>query len=206
MPNKNRYVVFFGVAAAHLALIAALLGLSRAVSLPFSVGIPITALLIFRPAAHPPAPMARPRLGQAPAFLAPIPEPLAPATPALPVSRRSSEIDWNAAAREAAAAVLERKRPLSFGFPPGGQSALTLGVPSAYSPAHYAGESERTATGELIEWTSDRCYVASDPPTLAEPDFLKNARTTHFGCVPPAGPAPGELFKGLPAYKKYRPH
>lgn len=47
--------------------------------------------------------------------------------------------------------------------------------------------------------------MISDPPSLAEPDFLKNARITRSGCLPPPEPPPGELFKALPAYKKYHP-
>jgi hypothetical protein len=70
---------------------------------------------------------------------------------------------------------------ISFGFPAGGKSALTLGVPSAPSP-HYAGESYRTEGGEQIYWVSDHCYMVSDPPSLFEPDFLKNASLSRIGC------------------------
>lgn len=114
-------------------------------------------------------------------------------------------IDWNAAARRAAAAVLGRRKRKDFGFPPGGKSAITPGVPSPATPAHYAGESDRTPDGEITEWVSARCYVVSDPPLPGEPDFLKNARITRGGCLPPPGPDPGELFKSLRAYKKYHP-
>ena len=119
----------------------------------------------------------------------------------------SGRIDWNAAARQSAAATLERgkRKRISFGFPPGGKSAITLGVPSPSSPAHYAGESDRTASGETTQWTSDRCYIVSDAPIPWEPDVMKHARVTRGGCLPPPGPDPGELFKSLPAYKKLHP-
>jgi hypothetical protein len=57
----------------------------------------------------------------------------------------------------------------------------------------------------VIAWVSDRCYAASDPPPLWEPDILKRAGVTHTVCLPPNGPSRGELFKSLPAYKKYHP-
>jgi hypothetical protein len=120
--------------------------------------------------------------------------------------RSAPAIDWNAAARRAASAALAPPKRISFGFPPGGGSAITLGVPSPSSPAHHAGESDRTADGEVTEWISDRCYIISDPPTLGEPDFLAHARVTRSGCLPPPGPAPGELFESLPSYKKYHPN
>jgi hypothetical protein len=142
-----------------------------------------------------------------------------PSTPLLPLVERVTvvpptsvetspsgrAIDWSSAAHQAAATILERGERIAFGFPAGGKSAITLEVPSRHAPAHHAGESDRTAAGEHIEWTSDRCYVASDPPLPGEPDFLKHARLSHGGCLPPAGPDAGELFKSLPAYKKYHP-
>ena len=69
----------------------------------------------------------------------------------------------------------------------------------------HPGDSYRLEGGEEIQWVSDRCYVASDPPAPWEPDILKLAGMTHTVCLPPNGPSPGELFKSLPAYKKYHP-
>jgi hypothetical protein len=205
MPDKNRYLVFIAVAGAHAVILGMLLGSSRTISLVSSTGIPLTGFLVM-PAARRRSPLARPRLGRSMTPVAPLAEPITLAPPAVPLGNQSrGPIDWDAAARKAAAAVLRRRKQVTFGFPEGGKSALTLGVPSPHTPAHHAGESDRTATGEEIEWTSDRCYVVSDPPSLAEPDFLKNARITHAGCLPPDGPSPGELFKSLPAYKKHHP-
>lgn len=70
---------------------------------------------------------------------------------------------------------------MSFGFPPPGESAINLGVDPP-SPAHYAGEQYRTEGGEQIYWANDRCYLVSDPPSLFEPDFLKNARLSRSVC------------------------
>lgn len=204
MPKKSRYFIFIVVAGAHAVLVGVLLNRSRAISLSYSTGLSMTAFLLRR-VARPRAPVARPRLGETPARLAPIAEPVTPTPPRLPArSPRGRAIDWNAVAAEAAASVLARRKHRSFGFPAGGKSALTLGVPSRSSP-HHAGESYRTQMGEEIEWTSDRCYVVSDRPSPWEPDFLRHARITRSVCLPPAGRAPGELFRSLPAYAKHHP-
>jgi hypothetical protein len=143
-------------------------------------------------------------MGSAPVAPLVAPITLPPPAPTITVPNGPA-IDWNAAARSAAVAVLGRRKRKTFGFPPGGKSAITLGVPSPATPAHYAGESDRTPDGEVTEWVSERCYVVSDPTLPGEPDFLKNARVTRGGCLPPPGPDPGELFKSLRAYKKYHP-
>lgn len=153
MRNRNRSLVFVAVAGAHAVILGVLIGSSRRIGLPSWTGVPVTAFVLR--AVRRRAPVARPRLDEIPTRLSLIAEPITPASPPLPVQGPSgSAIDWHAAAREAAAAVLERKKRISFGFPAGGTSALTLGVPFPYSPAHHAGESERTGTGEVIEWTS----------------------------------------------------
>jgi hypothetical protein len=73
--------------------------------------------------------------------------------------------------------------------------------------AHQAGEEENNAaTGETIEWISDRCYVAVERPPPGTPDFLAHARTSRMGCRDPsAGAARGDLLDNLPAYKKLHP-
>ena len=93
----------------------------------------------------------------------------------------SPAIDWKAEANRSAVKILEPSRRISFGFPPGGKSAITLGVPSPSSP-HYAGEQYREEGGEQIYWLNAHCYLDSDPPSLFEPDFLKNAGVSRIGC------------------------
>lgn len=205
MPAKTRYLVFVAVAATHAVVVAVLVGRSTMVRLSAAGGEPISAFLVTR-AMRPRSPVVRPRLNAGSALLAPIAEPITLAPPSSLVMRPGGrDIDWNAAAKQAAAATLAPHKHVSFGFPPGGTSAITLGVPSPHTPAHYAGESDRTSMGEHIEWTSDRCYVESDPPVPGEPDFLKHARVSRGGCLPPDGPDPGGLFKSLPVYKKLHP-
>lgn len=204
MPTKTRYLVFVAVAATHVVVVAVLAGGTAMVRLSAPGGKPIAVFLVTRTAR--PRSIARPRLDQGSAPIAPIVEPIPLASPDSLVMRPNGRgIDWSATATQAAAATLTPSKRISFGFPPGGKSAITLGVPSPHTPAHYAGESDRTSMGEHIEWTSDRCYVESDPPVPGEPDFLKHARVSRGGCLPPDGPDPGELFKSLPVYKKLHP-
>lgn len=66
---------------------------------------------------------------------------------------------------------------------------------------HYAGEEYTDSTGSHLVWISDSCYIISDPPLPGIPRGLNFSRTN---CVDYAKP-PGELFKDLPAYKKYHP-
>lgn len=209
MPNKRRYLVLAAVTGIHALVLGLLISSSRSLSLSAPGGTPLEAFILMR-AARRHSPLAPPPLGATPAPIEPIVEPITLAPPsAVATSPSGPAIDWNAAANRAAAragtrALMPRKR-ISFGFPPGGKSAITLGVPSPHTPAHHAGETERIAGGGSIEWTSDRCYVESDPPTLGEPDIIRRARITHSNCLPPPGPDPGELFKSLPAYKKLHP-
>lgn len=209
LPNKRRYLALAPVVGIHALVLGVLFSGSRTLSLQSSEGTSLEAFILMRAAhRHPVLAPAPPR--ETSSFIAPLVEPITVSPPAsVATSPSGRPVDWNAAANRAAAraatrALAHRKR-ISFGFPPGGRSAITLGVPSPHTPAHYAGESDRTIGGDHIEWTSDRCYVESDAPLPGEPDIIKRARGTHFGCLPPPGPDPGELFKSLPAYEKYHP-
>lgn len=140
---------------------------------------PITAFILTHPARQH-SPIAPPRLNET--SPPPITEPITLAPPALPViSPSAPTIDWKAEVSQSVAVILQPSKRISFGFPAGGKSAITLGVPSASSP-HYAGESYRSEGGEQIYWVSDHCYMVSDPPSLFEPDFLKNASVSRIGC------------------------
>lgn len=203
VPSKTRYLVFVAVAGIHAVLVGVLISESRALRLSSSGGTPLTAFIVMRPVRlH--TPFMRPSLNESSAPITPMVEPITVTPPA--TTRASGHpIDWKTAGSRAAARVLVQRKRITFGFPPGGKSAITLGVPSLSTPAHHAGESYRTPGGEETEWISERCYIVSDPPLPGGPDFLKNARVTRSGCLPPPGPDPGELFRSLPAYKKLHP-
>jgi hypothetical protein len=205
MQNKKRYPVLAAVVGIHAVVFGMLLSSSRTLSLPVSGGTSLQAFILTRAARrHPPVERPPPAGSSSP--IAPLVEPITlapPASVAVGPSRRT--VDWGAAAKRAAATILQPRKRVSFGFPAGGKSAITLGVPSPHTPAHHAGESDRTLGGEVTEWTSDRCYIVSDPPSPFAPASASHAGVTRSGCLPPPGPDPGELFKSLPAYKKLHP-
>ena len=205
MPNKRRYLVLAPVVGIHALVLGVLLSSSRSLILSAPGGTPLEAFILMRAARrHPPPAPALP--GETSSPIAPVVEPITLALPGpVTTSPGGRAVDWNAAANRAASRVLAPHKRISFGFPPGGKSAITLGVPSPHTPAHHAGETDRTVGGDITTWTSDRCYVESDAPLPGEPDIIKRARVTHSGCLPPPGPDPGELFKSLPAYKKLHP-
>jgi hypothetical protein len=111
-------------------------------------------------------------------------------------------IDWLAEAGRAAEDVTAAPHTRSFGKMP--QAPSWLG-PSRPGPAHYAGEQYRLDTGESVVWVSDRCYIISEPVPLGMPDVFARSRGTQMACLAPSGSPAGELFKDLPAYRKYHP-
>ena len=203
MPNKKRYFVLVAVVGAHALIIGVLLSASRAIRQSSSTGISMTAFILRR-AAHLRIPIARPRLDAARVVPTVEPITLTPPAPAVLSPTGQAAIDWDASARAVVAAALRPRKRITFGFPTG-TSPIMRGAHPPDTSGHHAGDSYRIEGGEEIEWVSDRCYVASDPPPLWEPDILKRAAMTHTVCLPPNGPPPGELFKSLPAYKKYHP-
>ena len=203
MPNKRRYFVLVAVVGAHAVIIGVLCSTSRAIRMPSSSGISMTAFILRR-AAHPRTPIARPRLGDTGAPPAPTVEAITLTPPPAVFSPSGQAIDWDAAARAVVATALQPRKRIIFGFP-AGTSPIMRGARLPDFSGHHAGDSYRIEGGEVIAWVSDRCYVASDPPPLWEPDILKRAEITHTVCLPPDGPSAGELFEGLPAYKKHHP-
>lgn len=204
MQNKRRYLVLAAVVGIHVLVLGMLFSSSRTLRLSAPGGNPLRAFILTRAARRHPSVGPAP-LGERPSPIAPLVEPITLPPPAVAVTRNGRAIDWSAAAKRAATTVLQPRKRISFGFPSGGKSAITLGVPSPHTPAHHAGESDRTPDGEVTEWISDRCYIVSDPPSPFAPESFRHAGVTRSGCLPPPGPDPGELFKSLPAYKRLHP-
>lgn len=202
MPKKRRYFVLVVVAGVHAVIMGVLFDTSRAPRLPSSTGISLTAFILRR-VAHPRMPIARPRLVDT-ALIAPTAEPITLTPPPALTNPTPHAIDWGAAAKAAVTTAMRPRSQITFGFPTG-MSPIMRGAHVPDLSGHHVGDSYTIAGGEEIVWVSDRCYVASDPPALWEPDILKRADMTHTVCLPPSGPTPGDLFKRLPAYKKYHP-
>jgi len=109
-------------------------------------------------------------------------------------------IDWAAEARRAAAVVTGARKVREFGRNPADSGQ----APQRSSPAHQAGEQYRTEDGAWIVWVSDRCYIVSEVPPLGLPQVLARSIPARTVCQGDAEPR-SDLFKHLPAYKKYHP-
>lgn len=144
---------------------------------------------------HPPIPTEN-------ASISPVQPPTAPPPQISVQSGAGTSIDWTAAAERAARTAIAAPRARSFGEIPQAPDWVRS-APS--SPKHYAGEAYRLETGESIVWVSDRCFIVSEPPPLGMPDVFARSLGTRMGCQAPPGPRKGELFKNLPAYRKYHP-
>ncbi|MGH8260673.1 MAG: hypothetical protein ACREUG_13425, partial [Steroidobacteraceae bacterium] len=128
--SKNRYVVILAVAGVHALVLTVFLGRTSTELLPSPTVPPMVAFLLLRPARQH-APVVPSPLNRTAVSIEPIVEPITVAAPApLTTIRGRQTIDWNAAAKRAATAALKTRKQISFGFPPGGKSAITLGVPS----------------------------------------------------------------------------
>jgi hypothetical protein len=110
-------------------------------------------------------------------------------------------IDWAAEARRAAPGVTAPQKFREFGRI---ADAGSRQGPRRSAPPHEAGEQYRDEFGEWIVWVSDRCYLVSDTPTLGMPQVLARSLPSRTVCQADSGPR-SDLFKDLPAYRKYHP-
>ncbi len=112
-------------------------------------------------------------------------------------------VDWDAEAQGVARAATGAPRARSFGHNPASDAP-----PAVVSPdyaVHHAGEQYRDADGTSIVFVSDHCFVASSPPALGTADVLARAIPTRTLCKGDPGWSRADLFKDLPAYRRYHP-
>jgi hypothetical protein len=141
----------------------------------------------------------RPTVANDASPVAPV-EPLIPPLPDISFpSNAGPGIDWVAEARRAAAEVTGAPTIRGFGGRPKAESRQEPPRPSSL---HEAGEQYRIEDGTWIVWVSDRCYIVSDVPPLGMPELLARSNPTRTVCQGDSGPR-SDLFKELPAYKKY---
>jgi hypothetical protein len=123
--------------------------------------------------------------------------------PPLPPAPQTAPTDWEAAARGAAAA---RAPPPTRSLD---HNPATEAPPASSSPSavvHHAGEQYRDpADGTSIIYVSDHCYIASTAAAMGSADVLARARTTSTVCKGDPGWSRPDLFKDLPAYRRYHP-
>ena len=201
--KAGRSLLFAAVLAAHALIIALLILVSDTVQAPGARPFTVSAIILL-PARHRPLRFAPVSLRQATLTRSPI---TAPITLQLPDMQQPvpvpPPIHWNASARQAVQAVLRRRHRVAIGFPAGARSRR--GLHSKASGIHSQGpESYRTGTGEHVARGSGNCYVVSGPPPIDASWLEQQAQMSSVTCASRQhGPPPDNLFRDLPAYKRY---
>lgn len=197
----RRGIALAAVVGLHAGLVILTVALRTPTSPPASTEF-ITAL-IFLSAPLPPVASSNRRRPQVANETSPVAPREPPTTPppvaGFPIGADTA-IDWVAEARRAAAAVTDARKVREFGRNP----AESGQAPLRSSPAHEAGEQYRTEDGAGIVWVSERCYIVSEVPPLGLPQVLARSIPTRTVCQGDSEPR-SDLFKDLPAYKKYHP-
>ncbi len=90
-----------------------------------------------------------------------------------------------------------------FGRNPASEAAPLPGSPAV--AVHHAGEEYRDTDGSSIVFVTDHCFVASDALPPGTPDLIARARPTRTVCKGDPGWSRADLFRDLPAYRRYHP-
>lgn len=203
--NTRKTLLFAAVACAHALVIALLLSESHTFQLPGANVVPIQAILLAPAQPHPPRPFPAGRLRRMAAPVRPITEPITLSVPAVGQPLQIARpINWALAARQAVHAALRRSKSVAIGFPAGARSHSALH--SAASGIRSQGrESYTTRTGQRVYRTGGNCYLESGPPPLDATQLEQQAQMSRVACSSSGGhgPSPDNLFKSLPAYKRY---
>ena len=201
--KAGRSLLFALVLAAHALVIALLIRISDTVWRPGERPLTVSAIIL-RPARYRPAHFAPVRLRRAALVRSPLTAPitlrLSGVQHPIPVP---PPINWTQSARQAVQTVLRRRHRVAFGFPAGAHSRR--GLSSKASGIHSQGpESYRTDTGEHVARGSGNCYVVSGPPPIDASRLEEQAQMSTVTCAGRQhGPPPDNLFRNLPAYKRY---
>jgi hypothetical protein len=199
--GRSRYFALLGVSVLHVAVLAALVIAVKTRFLTTPPSAPIELLILPQYAAPivPPLPTPSDRHKKVAANLAPPPDALTNITPNSASDVAGPSIDWSEEAHNEVANLAKDAPTLNdtIAAPPS-QS------PFAAPPAHHKGEQIPTGDGRWIVYVSDNCYQVSKSITA-----ITNATNTGVGtqtyCNQKSRLPRGDLFKQLPAYKKYHP-
>jgi hypothetical protein len=197
--NIRSGAAFAVVAALHVGLVLMLI-IALRTPRPSRGSDFVTTLIFLSP---PSAPAVSPKNGRS-AF---VPAPITPVEPINPAPWQfdlpnvpNTSIDWDSEGKRAAGAVTRESGVREFGRNP---ATHADGQKSRPGPPHEAGEQYRLGD-EWIVWVSPGCYIVSSVPPLGMPDVLARSIPTRTVCQDNSKP-PGELFKDLPAFRKYHP-
>lgn len=198
--KASKSLFFIVVASAHALAIAILLSESHSFRLASSKTVPISAELLL------PARRRRERFapGQLHAMSTPSAPITAPITLMLPAVTAPLQVarpvNWARAARQAVGAILRRHKKIAFGVPKRARSRAGLRSGAA---TVRPGESYRTPTGERVDRISRHCEVESGPPPLDASWLEQHAQMARVHCSGVFTTPQTNLFKHLPAYKRY---
>lgn len=219
MAKGNRYLVLIVALAIHVAFIMAFISVLRFHAVSPSRPSNLTAIILLKPAGAARVINSK-RLQSLPLMTAPEPSYLSvpavkiPAMPAPEATHARTIVDWTDAARRAVAAITQQASgPLDHQLR---SKALGTMIPSLswqgiplhswfQAPAHHVGENYMASTGQGIVWLSDRCYQISQLPLSGASQNILQMEIPTTVCSKQSDQPRGDLFKELPAYKKYGP-
>jgi hypothetical protein len=206
--RPHRYVALLFVVVLHFGLVTVLVLASRTrARSPTGQSLATTLVLLPKAAAivpsAPPIQMRLPPVAPVAPPTVPIPSITSPSID--DADDAPARVDWRGEATRAAAAISkslempekpqERRRTSSD---PG---------PRPWFPRskHHAGEEYTDQTGNKVVWINDKCYIRSSAPIIGVPDLIARGMLSATFCPRDSGPARGDLFEALPAYKKLHP-
>jgi hypothetical protein len=108
-------------------------------------------------------------------------------------------IDWFQEAHNVAASIAEGAKS------PEGKSPLPANSVFATPAPHYKGEQIPNADGTWVVYVSENCYQLSKDITYVD-NKSTHGKTIKTYCNRRSKEPRGDLFKDLPAYKKYHPN
>ena len=206
MPADNtrlrRYAVIVLVGGLHGLILFIMLTPHRSGERPDDSDVTISMALYFPPPVDTPSPPPHTRRQKATVATPPrpaTPQSMAPPlAPPAPVADAHTAVDWMAEGEKVAGAYAAQHGAVDAG------TAARSGTATSAASPHHAGESYTLSTGQKIVWTSDSCFLISDPPDLGTPNAFAHLAQARIGCKA-AGSSQGDLFKQSPTYQKYHP-
>ncbi len=196
----RRYAVIVLVGGLHGLILFVMLTPHRLGERPDDGDVTISMALYSPPPVDTPRPRARRQNATAAAPPLPaMPESTAPPlAPPAPVADAHTAVDWMAEEEKVAGAYAAKHGAVEAG------AAVMSGTATTAASPHHAGESYTLSTGQKIVWTSDSCFLISDPPDLGTPNAFAHLAQARVGCKA-ADTSQGDLFKQSPTYQKYHP-
>jgi hypothetical protein len=200
--GRSRYAALLGVLALHVAVLTGLVIAAKTRIQAMLITVPIALLVLppnAAPIAPPPPSLSDRRKKFSPIPVPPPPDALTVTTPDSTPDIAGPPIDWSQEAHDVAANIARSAPALEGTKPP-----ILSNSPFAAPPPHHRGEQIPTADGRWMVFVSEDCYQLSKEIT-----HITNATNTGKAiqtyCNRRSKKPRGDLFKELPAYKKYHP-